>query len=148
MKNGTCVCRCWGLNWAQIGRVIMGLFFLVLAVEKIMNPAKSAEQLAAAGIPGEMIVTWIVIIFLVVMSLKVIFNRMACWGAAGLAIFILLVTLVFHLDFSNPNNMPHLLKNIAIFGGLLVVMASCNSKLCRGKKEENNHEHKHENHSH
>lgn len=43
--------------------------------------------------------------------------------AAALAVFTLLTAAYFHHDFADQNQMIHFLKNIAITGGLLQVVA-------------------------
>jgi len=38
-----------------------------------------------------------------------------------LAIYLMIVTLVMHLDLSDPGQKVHVLKNLAIIGGLLAL---------------------------
>ena len=42
------------------------------------------------------------------------------WGAAALAAFLIAATAIFHIG---PDERIHLLKNLAILGGLIHVMA-------------------------
>ena len=43
--------------------------------------------------------------------------------AAGMAVFSLATALTFHRNFADQNQMIHFMKNIAIMGGLLQVVA-------------------------
>jgi putative oxidoreductase len=44
-------------------------------------------------------------------------------AAAALIVFTLIATLLAHLDFADPMQMTQALKNLAIVGGLLYLMA-------------------------
>jgi putative oxidoreductase len=44
-------------------------------------------------------------------------------AAAGLALYCLATALGFHTAFADPNQMVHFLKNLAMAGGLLQVVA-------------------------
>jgi putative oxidoreductase len=43
--------------------------------------------------------------------------------ASVMAVFTVVLAITFHRNFADPNQMIHFLKNIAIVGGLLQVMA-------------------------
>ncbi len=43
-------------------------------------------------------------------------------GAAVLALFLIPATLIFHTDFADPVQQIMFMKNLAIFGGLLMIV--------------------------
>jgi putative oxidoreductase len=43
-------------------------------------------------------------------------------GAFLLVIFLIPITLIFHTNFSDPNQQIHFIKNVSMFGGLLVLL--------------------------
>jgi putative oxidoreductase len=129
------------------GRVLMGLFFVVAGILKLISPDVTAMSMEAAGIPMAGILVWVVIIFLIVAGGMMIAGRSLCCVGILLTLYVLLASLIFHLG---KDQLGELLKNIAIMGGLLSLASSCMDKRCCGgvcapKGDELDHE---ENHDH
>ena len=143
MKNG---CAEGGKKAAVVGRVIIGLFFLLGGLHKVMDMAGTVGYMEAYNVPAAGVLGWVAAIFLIVSSLMLIAGKKVCLNAALLGAFTLLVTAIFHMDFSEPTQKIMMLKNLAIFGGLLVVMGTCADSCGSGKcgsgeaKEENKEE--------
>lgn len=115
----------------------MGIFFIMAGVGKFMDPAGTAAYMASVGIPLSGILVWVAAIFLVVTGIGLMIDKAAFMAATALALFVVLVTLLFHIG---EGQMVMFLKNLAILGGLVVVMSTtCGGKMCGGdrmKKEE------------
>lgn len=105
---------------ALAGRVLLAMMFLSYAFGKITNYERSVQYIAAHGIPAAGPVCLAAIALEVLGGLSLVLGFMTRWGAAALAVFIVPATLMFHLG---VNERVHLLKNIAILGGLLHVLA-------------------------
>jgi putative oxidoreductase len=108
----------------RLGSALMGLLFLVSGVMMISTPANTVGYFTSLGIPLASILIWPIVIFKIAASLALIVNKRTTEAAAGLIVFTLFATLLVHLS---PNTDPTfpigMLKNLAIVGGLLYIMA-------------------------
>ena len=113
-----------------IGRILLASVFLFTALgSKIPDFQRVTERMAAEGVPFPASMLVGAIIFLLVGSLFLIAGFKARTGAGLLLVFTILGTYYFH-DFwtcTDPEQMQqHLqsfMKNLAIIGGLLLVIA-------------------------
>jgi putative oxidoreductase len=105
-----------------IGRILLALIFIVSGSAKIKGYAGTAQQMTAVGIPGALLP--LVIALELGAGLLVVVGWWTRTAAVALAGFTLLATYFFHLDLGNQQQVIHLLKNLAIIGGLLVLAAS------------------------
>ena len=105
-----------------IGRVLLGLMFLISGVHKIADPHGTQQYMIMMGM------TWMTTLFYigavvveVAGSLSLLLGYRA--RAAGWLLFLFMIptTLIFHTNFGDPNQMIHFLKNVSIMGGLLYV---------------------------
>lgn len=105
-----------------IGRILMGLLFLVAGVGMVMaegGPAASVGFYESVGIPMAGVLVWLVVILKIVAGGALIIGKHVGNAACALIVFTALATLAAHRDPSDVN----LFKNLAIIGGLLYVMA-------------------------
>lgn len=105
-----------------IGRVLLGLMFLVSGVHKIADPHGTQQYMIMMGM------TWMTTLFYigavaveVAGSLSLLLGYRARAAAWLLFLFMIPTTLIFHTNFVDPNQMIHFLKNVSIMGGLLYV---------------------------
>ena len=105
-----------------IGRVLLGLMFLVSGVHKIADPHGTQQYMIMMGM------TWMTTLFYigavtveVAGSLSLLLGYRARAAAWLLFLFMIPTTLIFHTNFGDPNQMIHFLKNVSIMGGLLYV---------------------------
>jgi putative oxidoreductase len=105
-----------------IGRVFLGLIFLISAIHKIADPQGTQQYMMAMGM------TWMTMLFYLgavtvelVGSLSLLLGYRSRAGAWLLFLFLIPTTLIFHIQFGDPNQMIHFLKNVSIMGGLLYV---------------------------
>jgi putative oxidoreductase len=108
---------------ALIGRILIGVLFLLSGIGKVAAPAATQGYIAAVGLPAP------VVAYFGSMSLELIGSALLIAGyqtrivAVALAAFALLTALFFHTNFADQNQMIHFWKNVAILGGLLQVVA-------------------------
>ena len=103
-----------------MGRVLLGLIFLVSALNKIADPQGTQQYMAMNGMTSMTTLFYLGAIAIELggaMSLLLGYRAKA--GAWLLLLFMLPTTLIFHTNFADPNQMIHFLKNLSMMGGLL-----------------------------
>ena len=108
---------------AVAGRVLIGVLFLLSGLSKLGAPAATQGYIASVGLPAPVIAYAAAVAVEVLGSLLLIAGVGTRFVAAGMAVFTLATALAFHNNFADQNQMIHFLKNIAIMGGLLQVVA-------------------------
>jgi putative oxidoreductase len=109
-----------------IGRILLVLIFLKSGINKIENFDAIAQFMAKNGIaPYTNFFLIGAIFFELAGSITVILGYFARFGAVLLLLFLIPTTLIFHDVFTNPNQdiWIQFMKNVGIFGGLLVLLA-------------------------
>ncbi len=108
-----------------LGRIFIAIIFLLAAFNKITGFDGMLQYMKSAGMTY-LTVFWLIgaIVFITFGSISFIIGWKLKWGGLALLIFITTATLIFHTDFSDQNQMTQFLKNLAIAGGILFVMAS------------------------
>jgi putative oxidoreductase len=122
-----------------IGRILLVLIFLKSGVGKIENFQGTAQYMASNGMPYTNFFLVGAIFFELVGSITVILGYFARFGALLLLIFLIPTTLIFHNIFVDPKMMIQFIKNVSMFGGILVLLAVGPGRLSldyllRGKK--------------
>lgn len=105
-----------------IGRLLLGLIFVMSGINKISSFAGTQQYMASQGIPMTSLFLVGAIAVEVLGGLSVILGYKARWGAAVLFAFLIPATLIFHTNFGNQTQMIMFLKNLSIMGGLLFVI--------------------------
>ena len=101
---------------AIVGRICIALLFILAGLNKVMDPASTAEYITAqTTLPGSLAMPTGV--FEIVAGLILASGFMTRLAAAVLAGFTVLTILLFHFQLQLA------LKNLAIIGGLLMVFA-------------------------
>jgi putative oxidoreductase len=104
------------------GRILIASVFLISGLMKIGFYAATAGYMDAMGVPGALLP--VVIAFEVLSATALIVGWKTRLTALLLAGFTLLSGLVFHSNFADQTQLVMLLKNIAITGGLLILLAN------------------------
>ena len=103
-----------------IGRVLIGLIFVMSGVGKIADPQGTQQYMAAMGITTATTFLYAGAVFVELAGgLSLLLGVWARWGATALIVFMIPTTLMFHTNFGDQNQVIHFLKNLAIIGGLL-----------------------------
>lgn len=107
---------------AIIGRLCLAALFVLAGVGKVMDPAGTAQYIASTtSLPASLALP--AGIFEIAAGLLLAIGFMTRLVAIALAAFVALVTLLFHYQITEPFQAQMALKNLAIFGGLLMVFA-------------------------
>jgi putative oxidoreductase len=107
-----------------IGRILLVLIFVQSGIGKIENFAGTAQFMASHGMPYANFFLVGAIFFELVGSVTVILGYFTRFGALLLVIFLIPTTLIFHNIFADPKMMIHFMKNVSMFGGCLILLAS------------------------
>lgn len=105
---------------ALTGRLLLAVIFLASAFGKITNFDGTLKFMEAHGLPMTALLCAGAISLEALGAGTLILGYLTRWGAAALIMFLAVVTGVFH---SAPDQRIALLKNLAIMGGLLQIMA-------------------------
>ena len=111
-----------------IGRALIALLFIPAGFAKIAGFAGTAGYIASKGIPLPEVCTAIAIAAELGLGLLLLVGWQARWAALGLAIFVAVITPIFHnfwamADAQKMMQQQAFFKNLAIVGGLLVLTA-------------------------
>ena len=110
-----------------VARASLGAIFFILGLTKIFSFAGVAGWMASSGLPFAKLLLVLTITIEVGAGLLLIIGRQTRLAALVLALFIVPVTLVFHAFWSADaasfqDQLTHFLKNLAIFGGMLLLV--------------------------
>jgi putative oxidoreductase len=110
------------------GRILMALIFLKSGFAKITGFAGTAGFMASKGMPFAEVLLAGALVFELAGAIMLILGWRVHWGALLLIVFMIPATLMFHnfwaVDAAQyQNQLNHFLKNVAMVGGLLYVMA-------------------------
>jgi len=104
-----------------VGRILLATIFLLSGINKIGGYAATAGYMAAMGVPGALLP--LVILLEIGGALAIIVGWQTRITAFLLAGFTLLAGVIFHSNFADQMQMIMFLKNVAITGGFLVLVA-------------------------
>ena len=105
-----------------LGRIFISSLFIVEAIRKFFSPDEGMIYMSDYGVPE--ILFYPSLIFEFVIPLILIAGFKTRFFASLLFLFVLSVTVIFHTDFSNNMQMISFLKNLAIMGGLLIIISN------------------------
>ncbi|QBE65380.1 DoxX family protein [Pseudoduganella lutea] len=106
-----------------IGRVLLAAIFIFSAIGKIAAPEATIGYIQSVGLPFATLGLAIAIAVELGGGLLLVLGVKARAVAALLAVFSVVTGLAFHSAIGDQNQLIHLLKNFAMAGGLLQVVA-------------------------
>lgn len=106
-----------------LGQLLLAAIFIFSGLHKIATPDATADAIASVGLPFAGLGLVVSIAITLGGGLMLAAGYHTRTAAAGLAIFTLVARLLFHNAIDDRNQMSHLLKNLALTGGLLQVLA-------------------------
>ena len=111
-----------------IGRALLALLFIPSGFGKIAGFAGTAGYIASKGLPLPEVLTALTIAIELGLGLLLLVGWQARWAALGLAIFVAIITPIFHNFWAMPEAQQMMqkqafFKNLASVGGLLVLTA-------------------------
>lgn len=109
---------------AAAGRVFLAALFLMSGLSKIGAFEATTAYIASAGLPFPVLAYAATLAVEIGGGLLLVAGFQARLAAAALALFTVAAAIFFHNNFSDQNQAIHFLKNLAIAGGLLQVVAA------------------------
>lgn len=103
------------------GRILLAAIFFLSGTAKLGAYAATQQYMEAMGVPGALLP--LVIAAEVGGGLALIAGLFTRTAAAGLAVFTVAAAVLFHGNGADQNESIHFLKNLAIAGGLLMLVA-------------------------
>lgn len=107
---------------ALTGRLLLSAIFLASAFGKITNFAGTTQYMEAHGMFWTPFFCALAIAVEALGGVALVLGFHARWGAGALAAYVLAATVIFHTS-GGVEAKIHVLKNLAVIGGLLQVMA-------------------------
>ena len=104
-----------------IGRLLLSALFLIEGFGKISMQENVITYMEDYGVPGILFVPATVLEIL--FPLLLIVGYKTKWAASVMALFTFTVAIIFHTDFSEGMQMILFLKDIAIAGGFMIIVA-------------------------
>ena len=113
---------------ALVGRVLLAYFFIPSGFGKIMGFAGVVGYVASKGLPLPEVCAALAIVAEFGLGLLLLVGWQARWAALGMAIFVAVITPIFHNYWAAPADQVasqtlNFNKNLAILGGLLAFAA-------------------------
>lgn len=107
---------------APIGRVFIALIFVISGFNKFFSYTDIQGYMTSMGVSGELLP--FVIGIEVLAGLAVIIGWQTRLAALALAGFSIASAVIFHMDFTDQIQFIMFMKNLAITGGLLLLVAN------------------------
>ncbi len=105
-----------------IARILLSAIFIWSAINKISNPAGTQQYMTANGLPLVGLLYLATVVVELGGGLSVLLGYKTRIGAIALAMFLIPATLIFHTNFADQIQQVMFMKNLAIFGGLLMLV--------------------------
>ena len=103
------------------GRSLLSALFLIEGLGKISIREDVIMYMEDYGVPG--ILFFPAIILEILFPLLLITGYRTKWVASVMALFTFTVAIIFHTDFSEGMQMVFFLKDLAIAGGFMIIIA-------------------------
>ncbi|HEY4343504.1 MAG TPA: DoxX family protein [Parvibaculum sp.] len=108
---------------APLGRLLLAVLFLLAGFGKVMDPAGTIGYIASHGLPLPQVGYAIALATEIGGGLLILVGYKTRLVAAVMAAFTIATAIFFHNDFADQAQMTNFLKNLAIAGGFLQLVA-------------------------
>jgi putative oxidoreductase len=113
---------------ALIGRVALAAMFVISGFGKLTDFAGTAGFIASKGLPMPEVLAVAAIVVELGGGLAIVFGWMTRWAALAMAVFIVVITPIFHGYWAMPAeqqmvNQIMFMKNASILGAMLLLYA-------------------------
>jgi len=106
-----------------VGRILLGVIFLISGIGKIAAPAAAIGYIASAGLPLPQVGLAIGIAVEVIGGILLIAGYHTRTVAGIFAAYCLATAALFHNNLADQNQFVHFFKNVAMAGGMLQIVA-------------------------
>ena len=110
-----------------LGRIFLSLLFLIEGIGKISVQENVVMYMEDYGVPGILFIPAIVLEILFPIILIVGYRTR--WAASIMALFTFAVAIIFHSDFNEEMQLILFLKDFAIAGGFMIIIAYGTGKI-------------------
>lgn len=111
------------LSGPVVGRAMLAAIFLISGFGKLAAPAATLEYITSAEVPYPQLALAVAVLIELGCGVLLLIGYRTAQAAALLAAFSVASALIFHHALGDQNQLIHFLKNVAIAGGLLQVIA-------------------------
>jgi|LakMenE01Jun11ns_1017448.scaffolds.fasta_scaffold9136151_1 putative oxidoreductase len=107
-----------------LGRILIASLFIASACKTIFYDGFNTfvGAIESKKIPYPVILAIIVLIIKILGGFSIIFNNYTNLGIYSLLLFTVLATGMYHNAFVDPSQFNNMMKNIALIGGLLLLL--------------------------
>ncbi len=120
MHENKIIDSCWA---ALLGRLGLAAIFIISGFGKILGFDQTVAFAAAYQVPLPELAIVLTIVIELIGGVLLAVGLWTRWAALCIGLFLIPVTLVFHSNFEDQMQMTQFLKNLAIIGGMLMVVA-------------------------
>jgi putative oxidoreductase len=106
-----------------IGRLLIAVIFIFAGFGKLMAPAGTQAYIASGGLPFPLLAYIVAVVVEFGGGLLLLVGFQTRIVAAVLAVFSVVTAIAFHSNFADQSMLINFLKNLAMAGGLLQVVA-------------------------
>jgi putative oxidoreductase len=107
-----------------VARLFMASLFVLYGYFKLTAFAGTTGYMAKQGLPAPSLFAALAVIIELGGGLLILFGYQTRLVALGCAVYVLVAALIAHRNFGDGNQLSHFMKNMAIVGGFLALMAS------------------------
>ncbi len=123
-----------------VGRALLSFIFIISGWGKLTGFSGTAAYMASKGIPMPEVLLVPTIFIELGGGLMLLLGWNARWAALAIFLFIIPTTLIFHAFWVTDaaqmqNQIIHFMKNLAILGGMLYIMAYGSGPYSLGKMD-------------
>ena len=108
---------------ALIGRVVLGAVFILSGVSKLGGASEVQGYIASVGLPAPLLGYVISLIVEIGGGALLLVGYRTKLVAGVLAAFCVIAAVLFHRALGDQNQLIHFMKNLAMAGGLLQIVA-------------------------
>ena len=112
-----------------LSRILMSAIFIWSGISKIMNFVDTQEYMSAYGMRFTSVLLIAVVAVEILGGLSLLLGIKPRYGAIALALFLIPATFIFHTDFSDQIQQIMFMKNLAMLGGLLMLIQHGGGKI-------------------
>jgi putative oxidoreductase len=108
---------------ALVARLFMASLLVLYGYFKLTGYAGTVAYMGRQGLPAPAVFAALSVIIELGGGLLILFGYQTRLVALGCAIYVLVAALIAHRNFGDGNQLSHFMKNMAIVGGFLALMA-------------------------
>ncbi len=110
-----------------LGRIFLSTLFLIEGINKIFNYEGTIQYMEGFNVPGYLAIP--AIILEILFPLLLIIGYQTKIAALVIAIFTIIVAIIFHTNFDDHMQFITFFKDIAIAGGFIIIFVNGPGKL-------------------